>query len=73
MQVTICNRKYTRQATLDALRGEGWFIADVTSKSPDDRFRKFSPFYPHDNIRLGEYTSASVEGLWQGLSFRTVV
>lgn len=49
----------------------GYAIVDVTSKSPDPRFVKFSPFYPVGSIyipgneSLG--TSASVEGAWQGL------
>ena len=67
MEVIIKNRKYTRAATLDALKEEGWYVVDVTSKSGDESHRKFSPFYPHGNIRVGKYNSESVEGLWQGL------
>jgi hypothetical protein len=66
-EVQILNKKYTRPVKLDALRREGWHVVDVTSTSPDETYRKFSPFYPHGGIEVGKYTSESVEGLWQGL------
>lgn len=47
----------------------GALIADVTSKATDGLV-KLSPFYPHGGIPVPfseEYTSACVEGIWQGL------
>ena len=44
-------------------------IIDVTSRGIEPWIR-FSPFYPHGNIPVPfspDYTSASVEGIWQGL------
>jgi len=44
-------------------------ILDVTSRGPQPWIR-FSPFYPHGNIPVPfspGHTSASVEGIWQGL------
>lgn len=44
-------------------------IFDVTSRGAQPWIR-FSPFYPHGNIPVPfspGYTSASVEGIWQGL------
>lgn len=44
-------------------------IIDVTSHGPEPWIR-FSPFYPHGNIPVAfspGWTSASVEGIWQGL------
>lgn len=44
-------------------------IIDVTSKATDEYVR-LSPFYPHGGIPVpfsSGYTSASVEGVWQGL------
>ncbi len=63
----------SRRATAQQRRKmeAGYAIVDVTSKSPDSRFVKFSPFYPvgslviPGNESLG--TSESVEGAWQGL------
>lgn len=49
-------------------------VIDVTSKSPDERFRRFSPFHPVEGgivVPDGYYEepliSSSVEGAWQGL------
>lgn len=44
-------------------------IIDVTSKSKDPTFVKFSPFYPHMDIPVPgtNILTASVEGAWQGL------
>lgn len=42
-------------------------IFDVTSKG---EYKRLSPFYPHGGIPIpfsGTVTSASVEGIWQGL------
>lgn len=47
----------------------GALIIDVTSKS-EDEFVRLSPFYPHNGIPVPfspGWTSASVEGIWQGL------
>ena len=44
-------------------------IFDVTSKG---EYKRLSPFYPHGDIPIpfsGSVTSASVEGIWQGLNF----
>lgn len=45
------------------------FILDVTSKS-QDKWVLLSPFYPHGSIPVPfspDWTSESVEGIWQGL------
>lgn len=51
-------------------KNKGFVIIDVTSKSDDCRFKKFSPFFPHGNIPIpgmeGSFAE-SVEGIWQGL------
>ena len=47
----------------------GALIVDVTSKATDGLV-KLSPFYPHGGIPVPfseGYTSACVEGIWQGL------
>ena len=47
----------------------GSIIADVTSQAKDGLVR-LSPFYPHGGIPVPfseGYTSACVEGIWQGL------
>lgn len=43
-------------------------IVDVTSKA-NGEIRKLSPFYPHGKIPIpnSDFTSESVEGIWQGL------
>ena len=44
-------------------------ILDLTSKS-EDKWVKFSPFYPHGNIPVpfsNNLFSETVEGIWQGL------
>jgi hypothetical protein len=44
-------------------------VLDVTSKGPQP-WVQFSPFYPHRGIPVPmseDYTTASVEGAWQGL------
>lgn len=46
-------------------------IFDVTSKG---EYKRLSPFYPHGGIPVpfsGSVTSASVEGIWQGLKVFT--
>lgn len=45
-------------------------ILDITSKAEKKYAQLLSPFYPHMNIPIPfspGYTSASVEGIWQGL------
>jgi len=61
----------SRKKKMETLKQEypnAMFI-DVTSRA-EDEFVKFSPFYPHCGIPVpfseGK-TSASVEGIWQGL------
>ena len=47
----------------------GALFIDVTSRS-EDEFVRLSPFYPHGCIPVPfslDWTSASVEGIWQGL------
>lgn len=60
-----------RRASIERIqqRYSGAIILDVTSRGPQPWIR-FSPFYPHGNIPVPfspGYTSASVEGIWQGL------
>ncbi|GLV55475.1 hypothetical protein KDH_23190 [Dictyobacter sp. S3.2.2.5] len=50
-------------------RYPGACIIDVTSKG-EEPWVRFSPFYPHGGIPVpfsSGWTSASVEGIWQGL------
>ncbi len=46
-------------------------VVNVTSKSGSEHFRRFSPFFPHGDIKAAHLpntlSSRSVEGLWQGL------
>ena len=62
-QIKICNRK--ARAQIKKYQEDGWYVIDVTSKSPTHS--QFSPFYPHGGITINDYVSESVEGLWQGL------
>ena len=62
----VVKSKRAKKAIAD-LEAAGWLVVDVTSSSPDPEYRKFSPFYPHGNIKVDGNTSESVEGLWQGL------
>ena len=48
----------------------GAVVIDVTSKSKDGDFVKFSPSYPHGGIPvpgMEGVSAACVEGIWQGL------
>lgn len=47
----------------------GHVICDLTSRSPDPGFQRFSPFFPHGGIPVpfSSLFSESVEGVWQGL------
>lgn len=67
--IEVLNRKATAQQRKK--REAGWAIVDVTSKSEDPNFVKFSPFYPVGGLSIpGQPTlglSESVEGIWQGL------
>lgn len=70
--VVIVNKRQKRKQ--DALAAEGYILIDVTNTSPDETFRKFSPFYPHGGIpypgrgiSTSLASSQSVEGIWQGL------
>ncbi len=69
LQVCVLSKRATRH--VHAKRSEGWAIIDVTSKSSDETWRKFSPFYPIGGLHVpgqpAGTTSASVEGAWQGL------
>lgn len=45
-------------------------LADVTSTSPYEHLRQFSPFYPHGGIPVPNspgVTATCVEAIWQGL------
>jgi hypothetical protein len=62
---------HNRRASLESIqqRYPDAAIFDVTSRGTQPWVR-FSPFYPHGNIPVPfspGYTSASVEGIWQGL------
>ncbi|HEY1351193.1 MAG TPA: hypothetical protein VGF67_16355 [Ktedonobacteraceae bacterium] len=59
----------SKRASLERLQQRGALVCDVTSRGPQPWMR-LSPFYPHGNIPVPfspGYTSASVEGIWQGL------
>jgi hypothetical protein len=50
-------------------RYKDYIILDLTSKS-EEKWIRFSPFYPHGNIPVpfsDGYFSETVEGIWQGL------
>ena len=67
MTITIANHRLS-PATLRQRYGEA-SVLDVTSKGPEP-WRRFSPFYPHGGIPVSfsaGLTSASIEGIWQGL------
>lgn len=58
-----------KRSSIEKIKQEypGCHIFDVTSKG---EMQKLSPFYPHGGIPVpfsGTVTSASVEGVWQGL------
>ncbi len=61
---------HRRQSLADlARRQPGALVIDLTSHAPNPWVR-FSPFYPHGDIPVAfspGCTSASVEGVWQGL------
>src|SRR5579883_2208826 len=62
---------HNRRAALERIqqRYPDAALFDVTSRGMQPWVR-FSPFYPHGNIPVPfspGYTSASVEGIWQGL------
>lgn len=64
----IVGKRATRAQS--ALAAEGFVLIDVTSSSSSSVYRRFSPFYPHGGVPvpgLPDATSASVEGVWQGL------
>lgn len=68
MSVTIiCRNAKRRIQKLKAQKNT--IIVDVTSKSDDPTFVKFSPFFPHGAIPVPTSTlvTESVEGAWQGL------
>lgn len=67
MTLLIANHRLSPE-TLKQRYGEA-HVLDVTSKGPEP-WRRFSPFYPHGGIPVpfsASLTSASVEGIWQGL------
>jgi hypothetical protein len=67
MAITILHHN-TTQASIQKRFGDAP-VLDVTSHGPEPWVR-FSPFFPHGNIPVPfspGYTSASVEGIWQGL------
>ncbi len=69
LTIEIMSRKATAQQRkkIEA----GWAIVDVTSKSNDPNFVKFSPFFPIGKLSIPGNPSMgfseSVEGIWQGL------
>lgn len=61
----------SKKKKLETIKSEypGAYIIDVTSKA-EDQFVRLSPFYPNGGIPVPfspMKTSASVEGIWQGL------
>lgn len=65
--IVVSKRK---KKLISELNDSGYIIIDVTSKSGDATFVKFSPFYIWpDGIEgiVGGHISTTVEGLWQGL------
>ena len=65
--LTVVRRSAAKQ--IAAATRAGSTVLDVTSKGPQP-WIQFSPFFPHRNIpipRSDGYTTASVEGAWQGL------
>jgi len=65
--ITIVSKRRKREQA--KLINDGYLLIDVTSKSDDATFQKFSPFYPHKDVPVVglSITSESVEGVWQGL------
>lgn len=65
--MVIVSKKAKKQQ--ERFANNGYVLVDVTSKSEDSTFRKFSPFYPHGNLAVpgSDEVSMSVEGIWQGL------
>jgi hypothetical protein len=62
---------YNRRTSIEKIRQQHpqASIFDVTSRGSEPWIR-FSPFYPHKAIPVpfsADWTSASVEGIWQGL------
>jgi hypothetical protein len=65
--ITVVRRSASKQ--IAAASAAGATVLDVTSKGQRP-WIQFSPFYPHRNIPVPMsegYTTASVEGAWQGL------
>lgn len=63
--IVIKNKRAKREKILEDYPDAMFF--DVTSKG---EYKTLSPFYPHGGIPIpfsGTVTSASVEGIWQGL------
>lgn len=66
--IRIVNKRALRLQ--NELKEQNYVLINVTSSSPIEWHRKFSPFYPHGEIpvpRFENQRSASVEGVWQGL------
>lgn len=55
---------------IEKLVQDGWMVIDVSNRSVDPTWKKFSPTFAHGDIpvpgRTG-VTSVTVEGIWQGL------
>jgi hypothetical protein len=65
--ISVVRKSASRQ--IAAAEAAGAVVLDVTSKGPQP-WLQFSPFYPHRGIPVpmsDGYTTASVEGAWQGL------
>jgi hypothetical protein len=65
--IVIANRRRGLASLQHAYPGHA--IYDLTSRSADSDFQRFSPFFPHGGIPVpfSGLFSQSVEGLWQGL------
>lgn len=71
-QQQLVVRVVTRRSTaaIKKLREQGYWVVDVTSKSDDPTFVKFSPFFAHGDLAVpgqDRLIAESVEGAWQGL------
>jgi len=65
--ITIVNNRNKKQNT--ALEAKGYVMVDVTARSKDDVWKRFSPNFPHGDIPVPGLNTVSltVDGLWEGL------
>ena len=65
--ITIVNNRNKKQNT--ALEAKGYVLVDITARSKDDVWKRFSPNFPHGDIPVPGLNTVSltVDGLWEGL------